>query len=268
MSNRPSSARGRRSEKEGANSEAVISRHDVKSCEFNSSRPRIQQNDKSPVPSRGGRWHTGDRADSSTSTRFSLGKAKERDDASFSRRRSTDKPGGFGGKGGRRIDSSGHGGQSRNGSDPPSSNVTHGGGKLFISREFVTTGDMKSSSDGSGGKPFMDDSRLSKLVRRACREDDRERRLLAIHQLRDYLLQPENAKGIVKVADSLLVALQDMFYERTYKEVKQEAAQCIGILGSTMGSDAQRYLQWLFAKLTAAPTDEAKILFLRALLQV
>ena len=42
----------------------------------------------------------------------------------------------------------------------------------------------------------MDDSRLSKLVRRAGREDERERRLLAIRQLKDYLLQTENAKVV------------------------------------------------------------------------
>jgi len=46
----------------------------------------------------------------------------------------------------------------------------------------------------------MDDSRLSKLVRRAGREDERERRLLAIRQLKDYLLQTENAKVVHWVA--------------------------------------------------------------------
>ncbi|KAK2173298.1 hypothetical protein NP493_886g00000 [Ridgeia piscesae] len=199
MSNRPLSARGRRSEKDTTSSDGT-SGHDVKSGEFNA-RPRVPPTDKSPVPSRGGRWQTTDRSDS-TGTRFSLGKPKDRDDPSFARRRSTDKiGGGFGGKGGRRVETSGHGGQRGNGqSNVAASSATHGGGKLFISREFVTTGDMKSSS------------------------------VLA-----------DMFQGIVKMSDSLLVMLQDVFYER--------------------------YLQWLFAKMTAAPTDEAKILFLRALLQ-
>ena len=147
MSNRPLSARGRRPEKDSASSDGT-SGHDVKSGEFNA-RPRVPPTDKSPVPSRGGRWQTSDRSDS-TGTRFSLGKPKDRDDPSFVRRRSTDKiGGGFGGKGGRRVETSGHGGQRGNGqSNVTASSVTHGGGKLFISREFVTTGDMKSSSGG------------------------------------------------------------------------------------------------------------------------
>ena len=40
----------------------------------------------------------------------------------------------------------------------------------------------------------MDDSRLSKLVRRLVKEEDRERKLTAAKQLKDYLLGPENIK--------------------------------------------------------------------------
>ena len=43
-------------------------------------------------------------------------------------------------------------------------------------------------------KLFCDDSRLSKLVRRVTREDDRDRRITAIRQLREFLLVVENAK--------------------------------------------------------------------------
>jgi len=43
-------------------------------------------------------------------------------------------------------------------------------------------------------KGFNDDSRLSKLVRRVIREDDRERKWSALKQLKDYLSQPENSK--------------------------------------------------------------------------
>jgi len=101
------------------------------------------------------------------------------------------------------------------------------------------------------------------------REDDRERKWSALKQLKDYLSQPENSKTILRSADSsdsLLLVLQDIFYERTSKDVKQEAARCLGIVGTVMSSDAQRYFQWLFAKLTAAHTDEGKILLLFALL--
>ena len=49
----------------------------------------------------------------------------------------------------------------------------------------------------------MDDSRLAKLMRKIEREDDRERRLAAAKQLKEYLLQPENAK-VVSVNQSIL----------------------------------------------------------------
>ena len=43
------------------------------------------------------------------------------------------------------------------------------------------------------GKPFSDDSRLSVLMKRAMRnDDDRDRRLAFIKQLKEYLLIAEN----------------------------------------------------------------------------
>lgn len=41
---------------------------------------------------------------------------------------------------------------------------------------------------------FSDESRLSKLVRRVTREDDRDRRLTAIRQLKEFITLPENTK--------------------------------------------------------------------------
>ena len=46
----------------------------------------------------------------------------------------------------------------------------------------------------STGKSFTDDSRLSKLVRRLTRDDDRDRRITAAKQLKEFLQQPENNK--------------------------------------------------------------------------
>ncbi|XP_064619648.1 serine/threonine-protein kinase SMG1-like isoform X2 [Lineus longissimus] len=120
---------------------------------------------------------------------------------------------------------------------------------------------------GPDTKPFSDDSRLSRMMRRLSREDDKERRLQLIRQLKDFFILPENTKSIIKIVDSILVALQDVFYERTFREVKQEVAHCMGVFGSMMGNDAQRYFQWLFEKLSSTQIEEAKILFLTALLE-
>ena len=50
--------------------------------------------------------------------------------------------------------------------------------------------------------------------------------------------------------------------------MKEEAARCLGVVGSCMGGDAQRFFQWLFGKMNTAQSDETKILYLTALLQV
>ena len=41
-------------------------------------------------------------------------------------------------------------------------------------------------------------------------------------------------------SDALLLMLHDVLFERTYREVKQEAACCIGTVGCVMGADTQR----------------------------
>ena len=48
-----------------------------------------------------------------------------------------------------------------------------------------------------GKTALADDARISKLVRKASRDDDRERRLHAVRQLKDFLVMPENAKVCV-----------------------------------------------------------------------
>ena len=46
----------------------------------------------------------------------------------------------------------------------------------------------------SEGKPFCDDTRLSKLVRRVQREDERDRKISALRQLKEFFDQTENSK--------------------------------------------------------------------------
>ena len=46
----------------------------------------------------------------------------------------------------------------------------------------------------SDNRGFVDDSRLSRLVRRVTREDDRDARITNLRQLADFLASHENAK--------------------------------------------------------------------------
>ena len=45
---------------------------------------------------------------------------------------------------------------------------------------------------------------------------------------------------VLKSAESLLNAINDVFYERTSKEVKQEMAACLGILGHILSTESDR----------------------------
>lgn len=125
--------------------------------------------------------------------------------------------------------------------------------------------DTKRSGDSS--RYFSDESRLSKYIRRVVREGDRERRLTAAKQFKDYLKTAEGSKAAAKMADDILVELQDIFYERTSRELKQEIAACVGIVGGSMGHDAQRYFHWLFDQTNNMIEDDIKSLFLDSLLE-
>ncbi|XP_078691237.1 serine/threonine-protein kinase SMG1-like isoform X6 [Branchiostoma floridae x Branchiostoma belcheri] len=114
---------------------------------------------------------------------------------------------------------------------------------------------------------FADDPRMASLMRRIYRDDDRERRSNAFSQLQEHLQHPDNKQSVTKLADSILIALQDLFYDRVSAEVKQEVARCVGLVGAALGYESQRFFQWVFAKVGTAPSDDLKVLFLQALHQ-
>ncbi|XP_014676672.1 PREDICTED: serine/threonine-protein kinase SMG1-like [Priapulus caudatus] len=108
-------------------------------------------------------------------------------------------------------------------------------------------------------------SRLSVLMKRVMREDDR--RSSIVKQLREYM-QTANPKVISKQADNVLESLQDLLQERGSSETKQELARCVGITGSVMGDDPQRYFNSVFGRVNAASTsDDVRVHLLKALME-
>ncbi|XP_041362847.1 serine/threonine-protein kinase SMG1-like [Gigantopelta aegis] len=114
-------------------------------------------------------------------------------------------------------------------------------------------------------KTFSDETRLSKLMRRVLRDSDKERRINATKQLKDFIHSAEGAKTAQKAADDVLAALQSVLFERTCGDVKQEVALCIGVVGSTMVQDMQSYFTWIFTQIETVMDDETKGLYLLAL---
>ncbi|XP_048245963.1 serine/threonine-protein kinase SMG1-like isoform X1 [Haliotis rufescens] len=130
-----------------------------------------------------------------------------------------------------------------------------------------TTSSLSEKKTIEPGKTFTDESRLSKVMRRLLRDADRDRRLTAAKQLKDYLHTVEGGKAAVKSADDLLAALPGIFFERGYREVKVEVALSIGAIGSAVGQDMQSFFQWLFGQTETVFEDEVKTFYLLALLE-
>lgn len=88
---------------------------------------------------------------------------------------------------------------------PEFTSVQHG------SRALATK-DMRKSQERS--MSYSDESRLSNLLRRITREDDRDRRLATVKQLKEFIQQPENKLVLVKQLDNILAAVHDVLNER------------------------------------------------------
>ncbi|KAK3583612.1 hypothetical protein CHS0354_039435 [Potamilus streckersoni] len=146
----------------------------------------------------------------------------------------------------------------------PSKQVRKPDPKAPSSSSFINRKDVESRRPDAS-KSFSDDSKLSNLIRKFMREADRERRLPVLRQLKEYVQTGEGAKAAVKTADDILTTLQEVFFERVGKELKQEVALCIGLVGSAMGQEAQRFFQWLFSQTNSLMDDEVKALYLLAL---
>ncbi|XP_033630103.1 serine/threonine-protein kinase SMG1-like [Asterias rubens] len=129
--------------------------------------------------------------------------------------------------------------------------------------------DIKSANikTNSGRKLFSDSSHLSSLVNKALHEDDKERRITSLRNLKEYVLRNDHIKEVQRQSDNLLYVLNDVITERVSSDVRVEAVFCIAAVGTQMGLDLRKFFQWVFNKVQAASTDDAKSLLLLAVVQ-
>ncbi|XP_028842210.1 serine/threonine-protein kinase SMG1 isoform X2 [Denticeps clupeoides] len=124
--------------------------------------------------------------------------------------------------------------------------------------------DMRKSQD----RPLAhsDESRLANLLRRVSREDDRDRRLATMKQMREFIMHSENKVVLVKQLDTILSSLNDILNEssKLLQELRQEAAFCLGLLCAALSYEAERIFKWMFLKFTGSTKDEVKLLYLVA----
>ncbi|KAM4698242.1 serine/threonine-protein kinase SMG1 [Rhinophrynus dorsalis] len=128
----------------------------------------------------------------------------------------------------------------------------------------LATKDMRKSQDRS--LSYSDESRLSNLLRRISREDDRDRRLATVKQLKEFIQQPENRMVLGKQLDNILTAINDVLNEssKLLQELRQEGAQCLGLLCASLSYEAEKIFKWVFSKFSSSSKDEVKLLFLCA----
>nr|XP_061829730.1 serine/threonine-protein kinase SMG1-like isoform X1 [Nerophis lumbriciformis] len=124
--------------------------------------------------------------------------------------------------------------------------------------------DMRKSQDR--GMAHSDESRLANLLRRVSREDDRDRRLTTLKQLKEFISHSENKVTLVKQLDTILSTLNDILNEssKLLWELRQDAAACLGLLCTVLSYEAERIFKWLFLKFTSSSRDEVKLLYLVA----
>nr|XP_046270775.1 serine/threonine-protein kinase SMG1 isoform X2 [Scatophagus argus] len=123
--------------------------------------------------------------------------------------------------------------------------------------------DMKKSQDR--GMAHSEESRLANLLRRVSREDDRDRRLATLKQLKEFISHGESKVTLVKQLDTILNILNDILNEsKLLWELRQDAAACLGLLCTVLSYEAERIFKWLFLKLTSSSRDEVKLLYLVA----
>ncbi|ESO84130.1 hypothetical protein LOTGIDRAFT_229624 [Lottia gigantea] len=125
---------------------------------------------------------------------------------------------------------------------------------------------LTSTTSFDGSRSFNDDSRLSKLMKRVIKESDKDRKISAARQLKEFLHTAEGFRNVSKSNDDILGALQGVFYERSYRDVKIDIALCIGMVGS-MAQDMQSYFEWLFNQMETNQDDEIKAFYLMSLLE-
>ncbi|XP_035261317.1 serine/threonine-protein kinase SMG1 [Anguilla anguilla] len=124
--------------------------------------------------------------------------------------------------------------------------------------------DMRKSQDRT--LPHSDESRLANLLRRVSREDDRDRRLATMKQLKDFIQHSENKVVLAKQLDTILTALNDVLNEssKLLQELRQEGASCLGLLCASLSYEAEKIFKWIFLKFNASTKDEVKLLYLVA----
>lgn len=121
----------------------------------------------------------------------------------------------------------------------------------------------RNSQDGH--QVLSDDSRILRLLQRLERDEDRERQLTTLKQLKEFFLQVDDIKVISMNLSHIISVFEDFMHQRLHLEVKQELAPCLGVMATVLGTESKSFFEWLFSTYNSAVSHEIRILLLRTL---
>ncbi|KAG7209878.1 hypothetical protein KM043_011480 [Ampulex compressa] len=128
------------------------------------------------------------------------------------------------------------------------------------------------NQENSQGKYYDDkrineDSRISKLLRRLCREDDYDHFMVLCKQVQEGITAPDNQRYIRRNLDLICESLLDMLRTGPGQEARQQVAKCLGRIGYVAEQDFKRYMDWTFTKYSLERKDDVKCLLMKSIVE-
>ncbi|XP_011150895.1 serine/threonine-protein kinase SMG1 [Harpegnathos saltator] len=129
------------------------------------------------------------------------------------------------------------------------------------------------NQENSQGKYYDDkrineDSRISKLLRRLCREDDYDHFIVLCNQVQEGITAPENQRYIRRNLEFICDSLLDILHSGPGQEAKQQIAKCLGRIGYVVDQDFKSYMDWTFNKYSLEHKDDVKCLLMKSLIEI
>ncbi|XP_076649018.1 serine/threonine-protein kinase Smg1 isoform X2 [Halictus rubicundus] len=128
------------------------------------------------------------------------------------------------------------------------------------------------NQENSQGKYYDDkrtnDSRISKLLRRLCREEDYDHFILLCKQAQEGIIAAENQRYIRRNLEVTCESLLDMLHTGPGLEAKQQIAKCLGRVGYAAEQDFKRYMDWVFSKYSLERKEDIKYLLIKSFVEV
>ncbi|OAD60741.1 Serine/threonine-protein kinase SMG1 [Eufriesea mexicana] len=116
-------------------------------------------------------------------------------------------------------------------------------------------------------KRINEDSRISKLLRRLCREDDYDHFMVLCKQAQEGIIALENQRYIRRNLDVICEGLLDILHTGPGLEAKQQVAKCLGRVGYASEQDFKRYMDWVFNKYSLERKDDIKCLLIKSFVE-